>query len=97
MKKLSLLVFIIGINVLFAFLLIHKQNNKVKLLYEIQKLQEQREQLLETKKNLLLEMHKEQQLSTIQAFAQTELNMNPITIKEAKTISLNKEENGPKQ
>ncbi len=91
MKKLSLLIFAISMNVLFAFLLIHKQNKKVKLLYEIQSLQQQREQLFETKKTLLLEMHKEQQLSTIQSFAQTELNMTPITIKEIKTISLNKE------
>lgn len=91
MKKLSLLVFIALINVLFAFLLIHKQNKKVKLLYEIQQLQTQREKLLDTKKNLLLDIHKEQQLSSIQKFAQTELNMSPITIKEAKTISLNKE------
>lgn len=91
MKKLSLLIFAISINTLFAFLLIHKQNKKVKLLYEIQNLQEQREQLLETKKKLLLEMHKEQQLSSIQAFTQEKLNMIPITIKEIKTISLNKE------
>lgn len=91
MKKISLLVFVICINVVFAFLLINKQNKKVTLLYEIQKLKEQRDQLLESKKNLLLEIHKEQQLSTIQNFAQTELDMSPIKIQEIKAISLNKE------
>jgi len=91
MKRLLLLIIIAIINVLFAFLLINKQNKIVKLLYEIQQLQEQREKLFETKKNLLVAMHKEQQLSAIQTFAQEELNMNPITLKEAKTISLSKE------
>ena len=91
MKRLSLLIVIIVINILFAFLLIYKQNKIVKLLYEIQRLQEQRELLLESKKNLLLDMHKIQQLSSIQTFAQSKLNMIPITIKEAKTVSLNKE------
>lgn len=91
MKKFSLLIFIICINVLFAFLLIHKQNNKVKLLYEIQKLQKQREELLDIKKSLILQMHKDQQLSTIQTFAQKELAMNSITVNDVKTISLHKE------
>ena len=91
MKRLSLLIIIAITNVLFAFLLINKQNKIVKLLYEIQQLQEQREKLFETKKNLLVTMHKEQQLSAIQTFAQEELNMKPIMLKEAKTISLSKE------
>lgn len=91
MKKFSLLIFTICLNVIFAFLLINKQNKKVTLLYEIQKLKEQRDQLLESKKNLLLEVHKEEQLSAIQNFAQTELEMSPIKIQEIKAISLSKE------
>ena len=47
MKKFSLLAFIAAINVLFAFLLINKQNKIVTYLYEIQQLQEQRKKLLE--------------------------------------------------
>jgi len=87
MKKLVLLACIAIVNAVFAFLLIHKQNKIVSLLYEIQKLKEQREQLLETKKNLFIDAQKEQQLSSIQRFAQHELNMKAITIKEAKSIS----------
>ncbi len=97
MKKLSLLAFIAAINVLFAFLLINKQNKIVTYLYEIQHLQEQRKELLETKKSLLVGLQKEQQLSAIQAFAQAELSMQPITIKEAKTISLCKEQDENQQ
>ena len=97
MKKISLLAFIAVINVLFAFLLINKQNKIVTYLYEIQQLQEQRKELLESKKNLLVGLQKEQQLSTIQAFAQAELDMQPITIKEVKTISLGKEQDDNQQ
>ena len=92
MKQLSLLIIIAIINVLFAFLLINKQNNIIKLLYEIQQLKKTKEQFLETKKGLLVSIHKEQQLSSIQNFAQTELNMKPITLKETKTIAIAKEE-----
>lgn len=97
MKKISLLMVIACINVLFAFLLIYKQNKIIKLLYEIQQLREQREQLLETKKNLLVQLYKEEQLSTIQNFAEQDLHMKPITMKEAKTVSLPKDAHGNKQ
>lgn len=87
MKKLSLLACIAIVNVIFAFLLIYKQNKIVMLLYDIQKLKETREELLETKKKLLLDLQTEQQLSSIHRFAQTELNMKAIGIKEVKAIS----------
>lgn len=69
------------------FLLIHKQNKIIKMLYEMQQLHEQQDELLQQKKVLTLAFHKGQQLSTIQSFAKDKLLMNPITLKEAKTIS----------
>lgn len=88
MKKNYLIMAIACINVLFAFLLIHKQNKIITLLYEIQQLRQQREQLLETKKSLLVDLYKEEKLSKIQQFAEQELEMKPITIKETKTVTL---------
>ena len=97
MKKPSLLMLIACTNVIFAFLLIHKQNNIIKLLYEIQQLKEQREHLLELKKKLLIQLNKEEQLSSIHSFAQEQLDMKPLAVSEAKIISYNKESDGNKQ
>lgn len=94
MRKFTLFITIVSINILFAILLINKQNKIISLLYTIQQLQEQRDQLLERKKELCLELHKEQQLSDIQTFATQQLHMKPIHIKHVKTISLPAQKNG---
>lgn len=86
MKKLYTIGFIVGLNLVFAILLIEKQNKIIKLLYEIQKLQEHKEYLHDEEKYLTFQLHKEQQLSSVHTFAKEELNMKPIGIKEAKTI-----------
>ena len=75
------------INLSIIFLLIHKQNKFIKLLYELQKLQENKSELLQEKKALTLNFHKGQQLSAIQTFAKNNLHMNSISLKEAKTIN----------
>lgn len=99
MKKITLLLIFACINVLFAILLIHKQNNIITLLYDIQQLQEERDSLLEKKKDLNFQLQKEQQLSNIQSFASESLQMKPLKIKEAKTISVQKKDsnNGDEQ
>lgn len=88
MKKVYLITGFICIHVVFAILLIHKQNLIISLLYDVQKLQEQKEQLTQEKKELFFALQKEQQLSHIQSFADKQLQMKPLTIKEAKTVSL---------
>ncbi len=70
------------------FLLIHKQNKIIKLLYELQQLHEQKDTLLQEKKELTLAYHKGQQLSSIQSFAKNNLSMNAIKLKDAKTINI---------
>ena len=87
MKNKTLLIFAALINLTMIFLLIHKQNKIIKMLYEMQQLHEQQDDLLQQKKVLTLAFHKGQQLSTIQHFAKNKLLMNPITLKEAKTIN----------
>ena len=96
MKKLSLLILIACINVVFAILLINKQNSIIALLYDIQQLQEERDQLLEKRKGLSFQLQKEQQLSGVQAFATEKLHMKPVNLKEAKTISIEKKDSKDK-
>ena len=70
------------------FLLVHKQNKIINALYELQHLQEQKDELLQQKKELVLMDQKGQQLSSIQAFAKDILQMLPIKLKDAKTIDM---------
>ncbi|MBI2353100.1 cell division protein FtsL [Candidatus Dependentiae bacterium] len=97
MKKISLITIVALINIVFAFLLIYKQNKIIALLYEIQHLKEEREKLLETKKSLLVDLSKEEKLSTVNNFAQQELAMKPITLKEVKTLTLPRNQDGQQQ
>jgi len=74
------------INIVMMFLLVHKQNKIINKLYNLQQLQEEKDVLLERKKELSLTAHKLTQLSTIQNYAKTELNMQPMVLKDALTI-----------
>jgi hypothetical protein len=70
------------------FLLVHKQNKIIKALYELQHLQEEKEALLQQKKELVLADQKGQQLSSIQSFAKNNLQMEPITLKETQSVDM---------
>lgn len=83
-KKLLILVAII--NIVMMFLIVHKQNKIIKHLYHLQQLQEQRNELLEQKKELTLTLHKLTQLSTIEAYSKNQLKLRPMTLKDAHTI-----------
>ena len=68
------------------FLLVHKQNKIIKALYELQHLQEKKDDLLQQKKELDLICQKGQQLSSIQSFAKDTLLMTPIKLKDVGTV-----------
>lgn len=74
------------INITMMFLLVHKQNKIINKLYNLQRLQEEKDLLLEQKKELSLTAHKLTQLSTIQNYANKELNMQSMVLKDALTI-----------
>jgi hypothetical protein len=88
MNNKALLFCIVLLNIVMIFLLVHKQNKIIKALYELQHLQEQKETLLQTKKELVLMDQKGQQLSLIQNFAKDNLQMVPITLKETQAVDL---------
>jgi len=75
------LVFLVAIiNIIMMFLLVYKQNKIIKQLYELQHLQEQKNIIFEQNKNLLLDLHKEKQLSTIESYAKNNLQMERMTL-----------------
>ena len=86
MNNKGLLLCIILLNVVMIFLLVHKQNKIINALYQLQQLQEQKENLLELKKELVLRDQKGQQLSSIQTFAKNNLAMVPIKLKETQAV-----------
>lgn len=88
MNNKELLFVIIVLNVVMVFLLVHKQNKIIKALYELQQLQEQKEDLLQQKKELMLMNQKGQQLSSVQTYATNNLAMIPIQLKETKVVDL---------
>lgn len=82
------LLFLAGIlNVMIMFLTVHKQNIIIKKLYELQQLQETKNQHLETKKERMLKLHQLTQLSKIQDHAQANLGMRYMTQKDAHVLN----------
>ena len=63
-------------------LLVHKQNKIIKAQYELQLLDKQKDELLQQKKELILMIEKQQQLSSVQNFAKNRLSMSAIKLKE---------------
>jgi cell division protein FtsL len=86
MNNKALLFIIVLLNIVMIFLLVHKQNKIIKALYELQHLHEQKEELLQQKKELMLRDQKGQQLSSIQTFAKESLQMNSLKLKDAHAI-----------
>lgn len=91
MNTKTLLFLVAVLNIVMVFLLVHKQNKIIKALYELQYLQEQKEQLADKKKELLLQYHMGQKLSTLQTFAKDNLQLRPMTLKDAQAIPTPKE------
>jgi hypothetical protein len=83
-KKLLFLVALV--NIIMMFMLISKQNKIIKQLYDIQQLQEQKNIVLDQHKELMLELHKLKQLSTIEQHVTKNLQMHSMTLTDAQKI-----------
>jgi len=84
-KKKWIIFFVL--NVIMIFLLVDKQNMMIKALVRLQRLEEQKEQLLQEKKELMLQVESLKQLSHVERYATDVLQMQPITIKDIKAIA----------
>jgi hypothetical protein len=83
MNQRTLFFIAISINVFMIFLLVQKENNIIKQLHALQKLQEQKNDLLQQYKTHMLTLHELTQLDSIEHYAQTKLQMSPITLRDA--------------
>ena len=80
MNNKALILLVAIINIIMMFMLVDKQNKIIKQLYELQQLQEQKNLVFEENKNLLLQLHKEKQLSSIESYAKNNLQMQRMTL-----------------
>ena len=83
-KKLLLIVGII--NVFIIFMLIDKQNKIIKELYELQRLQEEKNIIFEENQELILQLHKEKELSSVESYIKNNLQMNKIALSDIKRL-----------
>lgn len=86
MNNKMLLLVVAFINIIMMFMLVDKQNKIIKQLYELQQLQEQKNILLEQNKELMLQLHKEKQLSTIESYAKNSLQMNRMNLNDIQKL-----------
>lgn len=83
----KMLLFVVAIiNIIMMFMLVDKQNKIIRQLYELQQLQEQKNIKLEHNKELMLELHKEKQLSTIESHAKNNLQMQKMTLSDIQRL-----------
>lgn len=81
-----LLLLVAIINIIMMFMLVDKQNKIIKQLYELQQLQDQKNIALEQNKELMLQLHKEKQLSTIESYAKNNLQLERMTLSDIERL-----------
>ncbi len=86
MTNKQLLFLVAIINIIMMFMLIDKQNKTIKELYDIQQLQEQKNIALDQYKELMLELQKLKQLSTIEEHATKNLHMRSMKLNDIQKI-----------
>jgi cell division protein FtsL len=85
-KKKFFIAFFIAVQLFLIFFHIHKRSIFIKLSYEKQKYEKQKEQLLERKQQLRQELAAVQDLQTIKKNALTELKMQKIALDQIKAL-----------
>lgn len=76
----------IGVHILFVLLVIHKQNKFIEFSYEKQRKEKMIAQLRELKKKLERERYILTSYERVKSFAQKELGMEPMSIKQFRNI-----------
>lgn len=89
-SKANLLLYaFITINLLFIFLQIHKQSSLVKLYYEKQRLEKEKEQLIQKKNSLTQQLYELKDPNNIMKYCADKLNMKKVKLNQIKKITLN--------
>jgi hypothetical protein len=87
MKKKKILGVFIGVHIAFIFLQIYKQSYLVQLTYEKQHHEKVKQELLEKKNHLTQQWYILQNRSAIKEYAQQELGMKKVALKQIKKIA----------
>ena len=88
-KNNFLLYSFIAINLIFIFLQIHKQSYLVKMYYEKQRLEKEKEQLIQKQNNLTQQIYELKNLNNIMKYSSDNLNMKKVKLNQIKKLSLN--------
>lgn len=86
MKRSVFISLFIGVHVVFVLLVIHKQNAFIALSYDKQRKEKMIAQLKETKKLLEREQYALTAHERVKTFASKELGMEPMSIKQLRTL-----------
>jgi hypothetical protein len=86
MKRKTFIGLFITTHILFIAFQIDKQSRLIKLSYEKQRHETEKQKLLALKQDLTIELYNMKQPGTIKKFAHNELNMQPLNIKKIKRM-----------
>jgi len=87
MKRSTFITIFIGAHIIFAGLQIYKQNEFTRLSYNYQKKENQKEQLVKKKNQLIHEQFAQTNHTDIKEFARQHLQMEPVNISQVKKLS----------
>ena len=85
-KKYTFLYLFIALNICFIFLYVYKNNSIIALSFEKQKEEKYKDALKEKKNKLLQQLCLMQNKNHVKQFAQNELKMEPISLKQIRTL-----------
>ncbi|MEX0940161.1 MAG: hypothetical protein WDZ41_02285 [Candidatus Babeliales bacterium] len=87
MQKKTFIILFIGMHVIFILLQVHKQSYAIQLSYLKQKNDKIKQELIDKRKILTQEYYAMQNKSSIKKFAQQELGMKKISLKQVKQLT----------
>ena len=85
MKKLPLIILVICVQVLLIFFEVHKQSQIITVQFQIQKLEQKREEILKQRRALSIEVEKQKQPHTVYNYA-AEHNLRPVKLADIQTL-----------
>jgi len=86
MKKPTFIILFIGTNIFFIFVQVYKQSQVIKLSYQKQKNEAEKEALSQKKDDLTQQLYALKNRTSIKKYAQNKLNMRKINLKQIKKL-----------
>lgn len=93
MKKISFVILFVATQLLLLVLQLHKHADRVRLVYAKQKKEAQRAQLVERREHVLQKMHELTGRTEIKRYAQEQLKLEPIQLRQIKRVVRNDKNN----